>query len=307
MDSPGGDGAEVIYALRNDDTLSNLILKNLEEEGQNIRRAYQRPGTLDPTLDYYFMHRNTPDTEAVIVEYGFIDSPLDDINQIQNDYEKYALAVVKAVCEYIGVPYIEDEEIEGIYVVKSGDTLWGIAKLLNTSVDELKSVNNLTSNLISIGQTLIIPGNEYSEYIVKQGDTLYSISILYNTTVDKIKNINNLSTDILSIGQILKVPSTNEYSEYTVKQGDTLYSISLLYNTTVDNIKNINNLSTEVLSVGQILKVPNLQYDLYIVVKGDSLYAISRLFNTTVDNIKDINNLSTDILSIGQILKVTKI
>ena len=42
INAGGGDGAEVIYALRNTSTLSNLILNELQSEGQNIRKAYQR-------------------------------------------------------------------------------------------------------------------------------------------------------------------------------------------------------------------------------------------------------------------------
>ena len=51
------------------------------------------------------------------MEYGFLDSNDDDVNQLKTDYEKYAAAVVKAVLEYIGYSTLE----EGNYIVKSGD------------------------------------------------------------------------------------------------------------------------------------------------------------------------------------------
>ena len=51
-----------------------------------------------------------------------------------------------------------NDEIEPyIYIVKSGDTLWSIARNNNITVDELKAANNLTNNLLSVGQQLLIP------------------------------------------------------------------------------------------------------------------------------------------------------
>ena len=43
-----------------------------------------------------------------------------------------------------------------IYTVEKGDSLYSIAKKYNTTVDRLKQLNNLKSNLLSIGQILIV-------------------------------------------------------------------------------------------------------------------------------------------------------
>lgn len=48
-------------------------------------------------------------------------------------------------------------ENEKIYIVQKGDTLWSIAKKYNVSVNNIKEKNNLTSNLLSVGQQIIIP------------------------------------------------------------------------------------------------------------------------------------------------------
>ena len=48
-------------------------------------------------------------------------------------------------------------DITNKYTVKRGDSLWSIARSFNTTVDELKNINGLSSNLLSIGQELIIP------------------------------------------------------------------------------------------------------------------------------------------------------
>ena len=153
------------------------------------------------------------------------------------------------------------------YVVKSGDTLYAIASRYGTTVDAIKSLNNLTSNTLSVGQVLKIPSSNnggstenYVSYVVKSGDTLYAIASRYGTTVDAIKNFNNLTSNTLSIGQVLNIPTTtggvDNYISYIVTRGDTLYAIASRYNTTVDVLKRINNLTSNILSVGQILRIP---------------------------------------------------
>ena len=218
-----------------------------------------------------------------------------------------------------------------IYIVKSGDSLYNIAKKYDTTVNELIKLNNLKTNNLSIGQQLKIPetyNNEdsislpnYINYTVQKGDNLYSIANKYKTTPETIIKDNSLKNNNLSIGQNLKIritkesqeieecfgedyipPKTEETTLYTVKSGDSLYSIARKYNTTVDNIKNMNNLINNNLSIGQILKIPstNTSSQTYTVKKGDSLYSIAKKFNTTPNTIKKNNNLQTNLLSIGQ-------
>ena len=257
--------------------------------------------------------RDTPNNETVIVEYGFADSTGDDVSQIKNNWEDLAEAVTKAIVEYAGGTY-QAPAGSNYYTVKSGDSLWSISKKFGISVDELKQANNLTSNLLSVGQNLYIPSKETDvttgEYVVVSGDTLYGIAQKYGTTVDNLKSINNLTTDSLAVGQILKVPTENEGTDtntYTVKSGDTLYGIANKYNTTVDKIKSLNNLTSNTLSIGQVLKIPsqtNTTTSTYTVKSGDTLYAIANKYNTTVDEIKRLNNLTNNTLSIGQTLKI---
>ena len=319
VNSGGGEGAEVIYALRNKDTLAKRILENIGAAGQETRKYYQRRLPSDTSKDYYFIHRNTGNLEPLIVEYGFIDNTK-DVEFLKENYEELAESVISAVANYIGVPYTPPEDlITNTYVVQKGDTLYSIANKLGTTVSELKKENNLTSNTLQIGEVLRIPTKEIYEeeeniYIVKKGDSLYSIANKYNTIVKELKRINNLTSNILSIGQVLKLPSDKANNvekeentiSYTVKKGDSLYSIARKYDTTIDRIKDLNNLTTNLLSIGQVLLIPtdtNLETT-YTVQKGDSLYSIAKKYNTTVDRLKQLNNLTSNLLSIGQILIV---
>ena len=319
VNSGGGEGAEVIYALRNKDTLARRILENIGAAGQETRKYYQRRLPSDTSKDYYFIHRNTGNLEPLIVEYGFIDNTK-DVEFLKENYKELAEAVISAVANYIGVPYTPPEGITtNTYVVQKGDSLYSIANKLGTTVSELKKENNLTSNTLQIGEVLRIPTKEIYEgeenvYIVQKGDTLYSVAMANNTTVDELKKANNLTSNILSTGQLLKIPSALlPESTYIVKKGDSLYSIANKYNTTIDELKRINNLTSNILSIGQVLKLPSDKVSdiekeentiSYTVQKGDSLYSIARKYSTTIDKIKDLNNLTTNLLSIGQVLLI---
>lgn len=210
----------------------------------------------------------------------------------------------------------EEEDLE-TYTVKKGDTLYSIAKEFNTTVDNLKKINNMLTNTLIVGSKILVPkknnsNNTTTYYTVKKGDTLFSISKAYNVSVNDIKKANNLTSDTLSVGQKLIIPSKEEnYDTYIVKKGDTLYSIARNFNVSVNEIMALNNLSSSVLTPGQTLVIPKKEnngntntYQTYTVQKGDTLFSISRKFGVDVNTIKQLNNLSSDTLSIGQQLKI---
>lgn len=254
-DTPNAEGAEVIYALRNTDTLAKNILNQLEMAGQPARTVYQRRLPSNPNKDYYFIHRDTGSTEPVIVEYGYINNPA-DLKRIQDNYKEYVNAVVKGVLETFNIGENIVPSNKNTYTVKAGDTLWNIAKKYNTTVEELMKLNNLTNDLIMIGKILNIPKASMSTstntYTVKAGDTLWNIAKRYNTTVEKLMDLNNLSTDLIMIGQQLTVPNNNTY---VVKAGDTLWNIAKRHNTTVENLMRLNNLTSDLITIGQVIKL----------------------------------------------------
>ena len=193
VNAGGGEGAEVIYSLRNNSRLSNLILDNLSKSGLKKRKSYQKSLSTNPKKDYYYILRDTSPAESIIVEYGFIDNPK-DLKLMNNNYKELAQDVVDAVVEYLGLNL-------GTYKVKKGDSLYKIAIKYKTSVENLKDLNNLKSNIIYINQELKVP----NVYKVKKGDSLYKIAQQFNTTVKQIMKDNNLSSDVIQINQQLIV------------------------------------------------------------------------------------------------------
>ena len=308
-----GSGAEIIYALRNNSNLASSLAENLDDAGLTVSKYYQRRSENDTSKDYYNIQKDTGLIETIIVNYGNINN-INEATNIKNEWEDYAEAVVKSLANYTNVPYYKEGESQEIYTVKKGDSLWKIANKYNTTVEKLKSANNLKTNTLSVGQKLVIPSISVSPevsdtYIVQKGDSLWSIANKFNMTVSKLKNLNNLANNLLSIGQVLKIKDSfnNGKTTYTVQKGDSLWVIANKYGITTEELKSYNNLTSNLLSIGQVLKIPQGKTsteNIYTVKKGDSLWTIANRYNTTVEKIKVLNNLTSNLLSIGQQLKI---
>lgn len=309
LNKGGKNGAEIMYPLRNNSKLASLIASNLEDAGQTVLKYYQLRNNSDTSKDDDYLIRNTANNLTIVIDYGYIDNT-SDANFLKNNYEKLAEAVVKSIANYAGVSYSPDN-MEGYYIVKKGDSLWSIASKNNTTVDNIKKLNNLSSNNLSVGQVLKLSYDAKKEdikesniYTVKKGDSLWLIANKYGTTVDELKSANNLKSNTLSIGQTLIIPKKKESTSkisYVVKKGDSLWLIANKYDTTVEKIKSTNNLKSNTLSIGQVLVIPSSsEFITYAVKKGDSLWLIANKYNTTVDNIKKLNNLSSNNLQINQ-------
>ncbi len=114
------------------------------------------------------------------------------------------------------------------YVVQRGDTLLSIATQFGLTVDELRAYNGMDSDIIVVGQELLIPPPTptpgptptwdpslptptlapFVLHTVQQGDTLSTIAEKYGVTVDDIRRANNLGEDdtVIRAGQVLQIP-----------------------------------------------------------------------------------------------------
>ena len=194
--------------------------------------------------------------------------------------------------EEVDTPDAPVQAGEAFHVVQPGDTLYAIAKKYGISLVDLLTLNKLTSNMIYVGDRLVLPdsviveGNNpdedtdeekapttpTSEYTVVVGDTLYKIAAANGLTVGELKSLNALTSDTIFVGQKLLLVKTtttapdkteNESNNnadqtttqsYTVKSGDTLWSIANATNMTVAALKAANSLTSDAIYPGQVLK-----------------------------------------------------
>jgi membrane-bound lytic murein transglycosylase D len=109
-----------------------------------------------------------------------------------------------------------------VYKVKSGDALGTIATRHGVTLTQIKQWNNLSSNLIKVGQVLILHANaepstaktialnsenptSSKTYTVRPGDSLWVISQKHSLSIEQIKRLNNLNSTQIKPGQRLIV------------------------------------------------------------------------------------------------------
>lgn len=182
-----------------------------------------------------------------------------------------------------------------VYKIARGDTLWGIARKNNVSLNALLGANpGLNKNAsLSIGQEVLVPGGGTTAtggtgapsgpgttavspgattYVIKKGDNLTRIASSHGVSIQALRTANGLSGDTLRIGQTLVIPGggstpstptpvlTPEPSlggnTHTVRSGDNLSRIAVTYGTTVAKLMELNGLTNaNSIRVGQVLTV----------------------------------------------------
>lgn len=227
------------------------------------------------------------------------------------------------------------------YVVKNGDTLYGIAFENDMRVNDFLKVNNITDSLnykLTVGQKLKIYENitpdtqtkTVETYIVKNGDTLSEIANKSSMSLRDLYSINNINSKyVLKIGDKIKVYSKSyskpesypkpEYKKmpyrtvetYKVKKGDTLSEIAVAQNMDLVELYSLNNINEKyILKEGDDLKVYALDKPktfIYTVKKGDTLYSIARNHKIDLKDLLKINNIAnanTYKLKIGEKLNI---
>lgn len=160
------------------------------------------------------------------------------LNKLTSDqiYVGQILIIPKPTEEQTTVPLQPTEETSLVYTVIAGDSLSVIAKRYNTSVETIKTVNKLATEIIYVGQKLVIPQEmpiteptpppveqtpieqiETITYNVVAGDSLSVIAKRFGTTVDSIMVANQLTSDRIFVGQMLTIPQKSVTEEVPIE------------------------------------------------------------------------------------------
>ena len=226
-----------------------------------------------------------PGQVEIITLSEYLDIKPELVYKLNAGYTKWASAPKDESIFYIPIekgylldspdnPFDNESNINWIsHVVESGDSLWKLATKYDTEVRIIKQINYMNSEILSLGQTLLIPLSKtktnnfipYEMHIVSEGDTLWEISIKYNIDIDDLTKMNSLNkSSYLQLGQQLTIGNKNIHRNmeskkrtilYSVKQGDNLYKISDLFDVSIKSIKDINNFKNSDLMPGQIIKI----------------------------------------------------
>ena len=215
----------------------------------------------------------------------FIGISPEDFYTLNTGFTKWASPPVKNIEIYLPVElveifqssqasYFENHQMRWVtHKVQRGDSLWKIASRYDVRVDDLKLVNSLNNDLLSLDQVILVPLNHesatlfipYQAHIVSEGDTLWALGKTYGISPNTIASKNGLNINSpLQIGRKLNIGNKSVYRTleakqrtilYSVKQGDTLYRIADIFNLDIAKIRELNNLENDSLEPGQIIKL----------------------------------------------------
>lgn len=167
----------------------------------------------------------------------------------------------------------------GSYKVVAGDSYWQLAKKFGVSVAELQKLNNTTSANLSVGQSLVVPGQKSVEKPAEKPETSNPVT-----------------------------PTTpTQQGQYTVQAGDSYWSLARRFGVSAGELQRLNNTSSSSLYVGQSLVVPgqttqpstennspkeestdstptNTKGN-YTVKAGDTYWSLARRYNVSVESL----------------------
>ena len=210
------------------------------------------------------------------------------------------------------------------HIVKPGETLYGLARQYNISVDALSTANPQTKEGLKEGMVLVIPASvslsvnaslsgpdssdaQYLYHKVQPKETLYGISKLYEVSIDVLEQENpDLATKGLQIDQVIRIPKPSQSKAssgmHVVQPGETVYSLTKKAGIDAETFFEWNPHTIDGLKEGQEvwltkpkkgfekeLPIKKEAYQLYQVQPNDDVPGLIRKFGITADDLYALN------------------
>lgn len=213
--APSTDSAlqsQTVHVVQRGETLFSIA----QRYGTTVA-AIQTANGLGGTLIYVGQRLIIPVTTAPGELLVYRVQPGDTLFRIAQRYNTSVTAIQSAngwgpnhtlifVGQHVFVP-VGTSSGARTYVVKSGDTLFSIAQSFNTTVAAIRAANNLASNTIYRGQTLVIPAGGRITYTVQRGDYLGRIAARYGVSTAALAAANGITNpSLIYPGQVLVIP-----------------------------------------------------------------------------------------------------
>jgi LysM repeat protein len=219
------------------------------------------------------------------------------------------------------------------HYVEKGETVYQIARKYNVNPKQVLLLNPKASDLIQIGQELIIPqttftptsptagDDSYESYTVIPGDTKFGLSQKFSVSISDLESLNPQMVPMLLADSQIRVPvksasqaitNREDLKTHLVVKGETLYGIARMYGITLEELidANAERLGT-VLLAGQYLEIPQLNSSkqsvsgtTYLVVKGDTKYNLSKRFSVTITTLENANPSMVPTLMAGDLIVI---
>jgi len=214
------------------DLSMNWSIEQSINAGTHILDAVGRVATLrrDKPQRANLWVLRSPDIPSLLIETGYLSNPTEARRLTSPAYQqRLGDAIVRGVMSYFHetppegtllawqkangeLPPISTPSSE--YVVRRGDSLSLIAQRQGVSLRALRAANNLSGDVIHVGQTLVIPGNGGgqaaampSEHVISRGETLSGIADRYRVSLSRLREANNLNGDVIQVGEVLLIPA----------------------------------------------------------------------------------------------------
>jgi membrane-bound lytic murein transglycosylase D len=206
------------------------------------------------------------------------------------------------------------------HMVRSGETLWMIAKKYGASTEAIAQANGLNPRQpLQIGTVLLIPSGvppvtlaasedgDVIRYRVRRGDTLARIAAEFGVTVSQLKSWNHLRGDTIVQGAVLEIrlpSSKNRLARTQQGQSERLGSRSAGPQSSSSSAS-----LKETLLASVPASSPNAESEMtiHLVSPGETLWSIARAYQTTVEAIRAVNRfLLTRQLQIGDQLRIPR-